>query len=235
MKRPGPLLRATLVALLLSGAARAELVVLVDGAVLKVVSAAVDGGKVRLALPSEGSLVLPLARVERIVDDELVPLGARRTPEPGRQAVRLEFRDGDAVPEVPYGELIWEAASRHGVNPALVAEMVRAESAFDPRAVSSKGAVGLLQLMPATAERFGVPEHRLTNPEDNLEAGVRYVRWLSRRYPGDPPRVLAAYNAGEANVDRYAGVPPFRETRGYLARIYAGLGVPEPGAPASPR
>jgi soluble lytic murein transglycosylase-like protein len=103
--------------------------------------------------------------------------------------------------------------------------MVKAESAFDPEAVSVKGARGLLQLMPATAMRFGVPPEALFEPRENLDAGVRYLKWLSERYPGDLPRILSAYNAGEGSVDRYGGVPPFRETRDYIRRIYSELGM----------
>ena len=77
----------------------------------------------------------------------------------------------------------------------------------------------------ATARRFGVTEERLFDPEENLEAGTRYLKWLRDRYADDLPRILAAYNAGEANVDRYGGVPPFRETRTYIERIYSTLGV----------
>jgi soluble lytic murein transglycosylase-like protein len=123
--------------------------------------------------------------------------------------------------------MIHAAAERHGVNAGLVAALVRAESAFDPYAVSHKGARGLMQLMPATAKRFGVREHQIFEPDRNLEAGTRYLRWLLDRFDGDVVRALAAYNAGEGTVERYGGVPPFRETRDYIRRIYASLGVPE--------
>jgi soluble lytic murein transglycosylase-like protein len=103
--------------------------------------------------------------------------------------------------------------------------MVRAESGFDPHAVSVKGARGLLQLMPATAARFGVAEDSLFEPITNLGAGARYLGWLAERFAGELPLILAAYNAGEGMVDRYGGVPPFRETQDYLRRIYADLGI----------
>ena len=142
-----------------------------------------------------------------------------------RSSVSIDFDEGQQVPETPYGELIFAAAKRERLNPQLIAAMVRHESAFDPGAVSVKGARGLMQLMPATARRFGVETGDLFNPARNLEAGARYLKWLAGRFSEDLPRILAAYNAGEANVDRYNGVPPFRETRSYIRRIYGTLGV----------
>jgi soluble lytic murein transglycosylase-like protein len=131
------------------------------------------------------------------------------------------------VPTSPYGELIHATAQRHGVSPALVAAMMRVESAHDPRALSHKGARGLMQLMPATAARFGVAVEELYQPERNLEAGVRYLAWLTRRFGEDPVRVIAAYNAGEGAVERFGGVPPYRETQRYVEKVLGLLGVPE--------
>ena len=108
---------------------------------------------------------------------------------------------------------------------SLVAAMVRAESAFDPLAVSRKGASGLLQLMPSTAQRFGVELQEIFDPARNLDAGVRYIRWLSERFDGDLALILAGYNAGEATVERYEGVPPYAETQTYIRRIYSALGA----------
>ena len=180
--------------------------------------------RVRFDLPGGGSMTMSLDRVERIVEDEIVPED-ERVEEDG--AFVIAFRETDEVPDTPYGELIFEAARRHEVNPELVAAMVRAESAFDPAAVSPKGARGLLQLMPATARRFGVDRDSIHDPERNLDAGVRYVRWLGERFSGELPLVLAGYNAGEGMVDRYEGVPPFRETTNYIKRIYRFLGLDE--------
>ena len=150
-----------------------------------------------------------------------------------RQLNRLLFEAEATVPDTPFGELIFAAAERAGVHPLLVAAVVRAESAFDARAVSVKGARGLMQLMPATAERFGVRADWLFDPEKNLEAGTRYLAWLADRFPGDLRRVLAAYNAGEGEVERYAaaphdGVPPYRETRDYVRRVSGYLSAPSP-------
>ncbi len=103
-----------------------------------------------------------------------------------------------------------------------------AESSFRADAVSPKGARGLMQLMPATAERFGVSAAEVHDPVRNLDAGARYLRWLADRFDDRLDLVLAAYNAGEGTVARYRGGPPYRETRTYLGRIYARLGLPAP-------
>jgi soluble lytic murein transglycosylase-like protein len=206
--------------------ARAELVVFADGGYLKVAGVAVREESMRLALAGGGTMTVPLSRVERVVEDEVVPVAEADEPAvPDAATVAWQFADGQAVPATPYGAEIYAAARRWQVNPQLVAEVVRVESAFDSAAVSAKGARGLMQLMPATARRFGLPERRLFDPASNLEAGTRYLRWLLDRFEGDVVRALAAYNAGEGTVDRYGGVPPFRETRDYLRRIYAGFGL----------
>ena len=215
-----------LVAALLAGtgarAGRAELVLLTDGRVLKATAYEVREERVRLELSSGGILRMPLARIERILDDEIVPEEERVEDE---SIFVTSFRDSDQVPETPYGELIFETARRHDVNPVLVAAMVRAESAYDAGAVSHKGARGLMQLMPATAERFGVDYHDIHDPARNLDGGVRYVKWLDERFSGELPLILAGYNAGEGTVDRYGGVPPYRETQGYIRRIFGFLGL----------
>jgi len=118
--------------------------------------------------------------------------------------------------------LITELAPRHVLDAKLVREIVARESAYNPRARSPKGAQGLMQLMPATATRFGV--ENAWDPEDNLAGGMRYLTWLLTYYRGDLTRVLAAYNAGEAAVDRHKGIPPYAETRAYVAQILARYG-----------
>ena len=208
-----------------AGPAFGELVILSDSRFIKVDAYEVEGEKVRLMLPSGGQLVLALRRVSRIVDDEVA---TAREPDPQPDPAPLfplRFVPGQQAPDGPYGALIHETASRHGLNPALVAAVVRAESASRPEAVSVKGARGLMQLMPATAERFGLDPAHSFDPALNLDAGCRYLRWLADHFDDDLARVLAAYNAGEGTVARYDGVPPYRETRGYLRRIYGYLGL----------
>lgn len=163
--------------------------------------------------------------------------GARPAP-PRFDPVTLRLAAGDGpqpppglrpggpqrVPEVPYGRAIYRIARRYAVNPDVVAALVWAESAFDPLAQSSRGARGLMQVMPATGDRFGIEPELLWEPEANLVAGVRYLSWLGERFEDDLTLVLAAYNAGEAAVDSYGGVPPFQETRTYVGKILRSLG-----------
>jgi len=139
--------------------------------------------------------------------------------------IAFDFDADHGVPNTPFGSEIFDAAERHSLNPQLVAAVIAVESAFDSDAVSPKGARGLMQLMPATATRFGVDPDDAFKPVLNIDAGSRYLRWLGERFPDDLPKVLAAYNAGEGNVDRYGGVPPFRETQNYVQKVYAKLGL----------
>ena len=112
---------------------------------------------------------------------------------------------------------IKEAAARYGVREELITAVIEAESQFNPRAVSPKGAQGLMQLMPATAARLGVRDP--FDPHENITGGVRHLRFLMDRFDNDLPRALAAYNAGEKAVRDHGGVPPYRETREYVRRI----------------
>jgi hypothetical protein len=115
-----------------------------------------------------------------------------------------------------YDGLIADAAHRNSLDPRLVKSVVLIESAFNPAAVSRKGARGLMQLMPETAVRYGVRD--TFDPTENLAGGARHLAYLLGLYGGDLPRALAAYNAGEAAVARYGGVPPYDETRLYVSK-----------------
>ena len=116
--------------------------------------------------------------------------------------------------------LIDRVAREEGVDPVLIQAMVAAESAYDPTAVSPKGAAGFMQLMPDTAERFGLPRQRRTEPEPNLRAGARYLRWLLDYFHQDRRLALAGYNAGEGAVLKYGNqIPPYRETQAYVERV----------------
>ena len=110
-----------------------------------------------------------------------------------------------------------ELAARHAVDPILVEALVWTESAFDSTAVSPKGAAGLMQLMPATASRLGVADR--FDPRLNLDGGIRHLRYLLQRYRGDVAHALAAYNAGEAAVDSFGGIPPYPETERYVRTV----------------
>lgn len=161
---------------------------------------------------------------------------AAATPEPAvpqPPPSPLHFLDTHGIPAGPFGDLIFEIAGRYSLNPHLVAAVVRVESSFNPKAISRKGACGLMQLLPETAKRFGLRRRDIFDPAKNLEAGVRYLKWLSDRFGHDPARVLAAYNAGEGAVQRYGGIPPYKETRSYVQRIYSMLGLDaEPAKPS---
>ena len=121
-----------------------------------------------------------------------------------------------------YQSLIEEHAAVNSVSPDLVRAVIQAESAFNPRALSPKGAMGLMQLMPATAAEFGVTDPY--DPVENVRAGVKYLKQLLDRYAGRVELALAAYNAGAGAVKKYGGtVPPYRETRNYVAKIRGDL------------
>jgi len=116
--------------------------------------------------------------------------------------------------------LVQEAAAQNGLDPCLILSIMRAESGFNRSAVSVKGAMGLMQLMPATATRFGVKN--IFDPRENVLGGSRYLRWLLDRFSGDVRLALAGYNAGEGSVEFYGNrIPPFLETQNYVRTIYA--------------
>ena len=129
------------------------------------------------------------------------------------ESIRAEF----FAEEIPYGELIYEKAKKYDVDPALVVAVIEQESRFKPRARSHVGARGLMQLMPRTGRWMGARD--LYNPEQNVDAGVKYIKYLDKRFNGDLKRIIAAYNGGEGNVKRYQGIPPFRETRQYVKKV----------------
>jgi soluble lytic murein transglycosylase-like protein len=118
-----------------------------------------------------------------------------------------------------YSALISAAAQRHNVSPQLVAAIARVESDYRPHLVSHKGARGIMQVIPETGLRFGVQPHELFDPERNLSAGTAYMAWLLRRYDGNVDLALAGYNAGEGAVDKYRGIPPYRETQEYVRKV----------------
>ena len=217
------LLSAAIVCVSWTLAIQGELVILKGNDYLKVTDFRVMGKEVRVTLPSGGSMTLPLLRVERIIDDEILP-EPEIVPEPD-PPLQLSWDPSHEIPPTPYGAMIHSAARRHGLNPEIIASMMRHESGFDTLALSPSGARGLMQLMPATAERFGVSQQDLHDPQHNLEAALRYVSYLANRYDSDLKLVLAAFNSGEGTVARFNGVPPYRETREYVRRIFSDLGV----------
>jgi hypothetical protein len=118
--------------------------------------------------------------------------------------------------------IIYRAGVKQGVDPRFIHAVIKQESRYNPTAVSYAGAQGLMQMMPATAERFG-----LKDPFDakaNVEAGTKYLKWLLKRFDGDVSLALAGYNAGEGSVDKYKGIPPYSETQNYVKKIVANYG-----------
>jgi hypothetical protein len=139
---------------------------------------------------------------------------------PGAPSIRttrpVEIPDATAA----FDDIVVAHANKQGLRPELVRAVIQVESAFNPRARSPKGAMGLMQLMPATARALGVT--RPYDPEDNIRGGTTYLRMLLDRYQGDEQLALAAYNAGSGAVDRFGGtVPPYRETRDYVQKVGA--------------
>ncbi|MFT3847227.1 MAG: transglycosylase SLT domain-containing protein [Propionivibrio sp.] len=149
-----------------------------------------------------GDSVAPAPECMRVVDDDIGPDIDQFLSNPERQKVV---------------ELIRKLAPEYGVSPRLVLAVIKAESNFEPTAVSPKNAQGLMQLIPETSLRFNV--RRPFDPEQNIRGGMSYLRWLLAYFEGDVALVAAAYNAGEGAVNRYRGVPPYAETRGYVKRI----------------
>jgi hypothetical protein len=119
--------------------------------------------------------------------------------------------------QVPFGGIIYSEAKKNDLPPELVAAVVNTESKFVPTARSQRGAVGLMQLVPKTGRWLGADN--LSDPAQNIQAGTKYLRYLTDRFGGDQQKAIAAYNAGEGNVRRFNGTPPFKETRNYVQRV----------------
>jgi soluble lytic murein transglycosylase-like protein len=227
-----------LAAALLAAAApaEAELIVFQEGRTVKAAGYRVIGEELEIELPGGGSYRVDLDRVERILDDEIESPATLEIPEPPAGEPALYDLSYAAARKPLFGSrydaIIVAEAKRHDVDAALVSAVIRAESNYQPRSVSRKGARGLMQLMPATARRMGV--RRPFDPRDNVRGGVRYLRQLADRFESRPELVLAAYNAGEAAVEAAGGVPPYRETVEYVRRILSWWKPAEVRAAADP-
>jgi len=177
----------------------ADVAVLTNGFSIRHERSEVVGSVTRLYLGADrdGYVDVPTSEIDRFEKDLPAPREAHRSQ--------------------PMNEVINAVSSRHHLDPDLINSVIHAESGFNPRAVSPKGAQGLMQLMPQTASRLGVVNS--FDPGDNLEGGTRYLRELLERYDFDLIKALAAYNAGPQRVEQYHGVPPYYETQAYVARI----------------
>ena len=216
-----PTLVLALGAACLAAPGLADLVVFEDGRVVKAASyEVVDESELEIRVPGGGSYRVDLGRVERIVEDEIVDACNPADPALPKlaQGYDLSYRE-DRKPlfNTAFDKVIAEESRRYGVDASMVSALIRAESNYEPRAVSRKGARGLMQLMPATARRLALSQP--FDPVANVRAGVRYLKELMDRFDHRPELVLAAYNAGENAVENYGGVPPYRETQGYVKRI----------------
>lgn len=206
----------------------AQLVVFRDGRALRVATVALDAEIATLEFEGGGAMALPQSLIAELrplpdlpvpvvpdgVDGAATPELVETLADTLRSGERWRSMAGDLADRVA------EAADRYALDRALLAAMVKVESNFDPFAVSHKGACGLLQLIPATAARFGVRD--VFDPEQNLDGGARYLRWLLDRFGGRTDLALAGYNAGEGAVSRHGGIPPYRETLSYVTRVLDG-------------
>jgi soluble lytic murein transglycosylase-like protein len=188
--------------------ARAELVYFNTGRTLSVKSHRADGDSLVLVLRGGGEIVCDASLVSRFAPDE-VPY-----PEPEVEAPPAPAQEAAIG---PYSEIIDRVAAEQDVPARLVRAVIQVESAYNVRARSAKGAMGLMQLMPATARQYAVADP--FDPAANIEAGIKHLKSLLQRLP--VALALAAYNAGEGAVQRFNGMPPYPETRSYVSRILA--------------
>jgi Transglycosylase SLT domain len=192
--------------------ARAEIVFLTSGRSVSVKGHRIDGDRIILTLRTGGEVTCDRALVDKIMADE-VPY-----PEPAPVTVREEDQqpaEAGLLPATPYSEIISALSQAHGVDPLLVSALIQVESNYQARARSRKGAMGLMQLMPSTARVYKV--RNPFDPRANIEAGIKHLKSLIDRFGVELG--LAAYNAGEGAVTKFNGIPPYRETRNYVARI----------------
>ena len=190
--------------------ARAEIVYFSTGRTLSIKEHRAEDDKLVLALRAGGEIICDPMLIDRIVPDE-VPY-----PEPEVEKPAVVVAQAPAAgPPVKYGDIIEKVSAEQDVPAKLVRAVIQVESAYHERARSPKGAMGLMQLMPATAKQYAVADPY--DPASNIEAGVKHLKSLLQRLP--VALALAAYNAGEAAVQRFGGIPPYRETQDYVSRI----------------
>ena len=183
--------------------AEAELVFFTSGRTLSVKGHRIEGSTIVLLLRNGGEVVCDRRLVDRIEPDEApYPVLLTAIPQP-------------RLPSTPFADIIERASAQHGVDPILVHAVIGVESGYRPAVRSPKGAMGLMQLMPATARQYAVVDP--FDPQANIEAGTRHLKTLLDKF--EVPQALAADNAGEASVRKFGGIPPYRETRSYVARI----------------
>jgi soluble lytic murein transglycosylase-like protein len=188
--------------------ARAELAFFANGRSMSISGHTVEGDSLVLALRNGGTMTVASTMIASFAPDE-VPY-----PEPAATAVTAVTPAAAETP-TPYGAIIDRYSKEQGVDARLVRAMIQVESGYQQRARSRKGAMGLMQLMPQTARQYAVADPY--DPASNIEAGIKHLKGLLQRMPTE--LALAAYNAGEAAVQKFRGVPPYPETRTYVSRI----------------
>lgn len=204
--------------------ASAEIVFMTSGSTVSVKGYSKVGESVVLTLRSGGEVTLDSTLIEKIVPDEVPhpePAPAQAAPEPVPGPVQPAGERGVLLRDTTYAGLITAAAEAHGVDPILVQALIQVESNYQPRAKSSKGAMGLMQLMPATAREYKV--RNAYDPKANINAGVKKLKGLIEKWGVD--LALAAYNAGEGAVIKFNGIPPYRETQNYVSKILSIAGL----------
>jgi hypothetical protein len=201
-----------LIVLAIATPASAELIFFSEDRSMSVAGHRFEGDRVIVSLRGGGEMSFDRSIVVKISEDE-VPFVEETPAEP---AAQLESSLGPALVETtPYDPIIERASGRHGIDARLVKAVIQVESAFQPRARSHKGAMGLMQLMPKTARQYNA--RNPYDPISNIEAGTKYLKSLLDRF--ELPLALAAYNAGEGAVTRFGGIPPYAETQAYVAKI----------------
>lgn len=202
-------------------ASGADLAILRNGNSIRHERHQIVGAVTRLYLGdgASGYVEIPTDQIERFEKDTAPP-PVKTPPVSARAAVpstAAALQSQPSVTPVNLNQVVSGAGERHQIDPDFINSVIRAESGFNSRAVSKKGAQGLMQLMPQTASQLGVANS--FDPNANVEGGTKYLRELLEKYNFDVNKALAAYNAGPKRVDQYRGVPPYYETQAYIARI----------------
>lgn len=186
--------------------AGADIAILENGKKLAIQSFQREGESIRLILSQRGEMVVPASWIREIQPTHDIPETKGAVPLSQKQSHE-------------YGEIIRSASRKYRLDWRLVSAVMQVESNFNPTALSPKGAQGLMQLMPETSRLYRV--RNPYDPKQNVEAGVKHLRMLLKRFDGDLKLALAAYNSGEKTVDRYGGIPPYQETRDYVRKVIA--------------
>jgi len=203
---------------LVPASASADLVTLRGGRVMNVASVAFEGEVAIVTLRGGGEIRMPRDFVESVAADEVPYVDPLAVAAAAATVTPVALEAVGPLSRVQLVALVDQLAARHGVSKKLAHALVTVESNYNPGAVSPKGAMGLMQLMPATARQYAVADP--FDPVQNLMAGLQHLRGLLDRFgKGRESLALAAYNAGETAVSRYGGIPPYRETQNYVRRI----------------